>query len=624
MKKKENIAPGTTGASRGNAGNATIIYHTESGQGKRWKLAGKISDDFMLQFPEQLSVILQLFHNRGLTTQREIDEFFDAEYSVDVHDPYLFLDMEKAVERIWSAIEQKQKILVYGDYDADGICSSVILYTTLKKLGAEVEVYIPDRFKEGYGLQEKALKEIIADACIGLVITVDCGVTDVKEVAYLNEHGRDVIIVDHHLVPPIPPAAYAIIAPKREGEPYPFKTLCAAGVTFKVACALIRSEKAKRLEIPEGWEKWLLDMVAIASVADMVPLVGENRTFVKYGLIVIRKTQRIGLRTLLCLRSSRAFEHMTFPLPADAVTAETIAFMIAPRINATSRMDHATVSFELLMTEDEDKAQRFAERVEELNNGRRKTIDQILKEAEAMIAKELQATGKQPRIIVIGKEEWVVGVVGLAAGRLTDKYGVPSFVYGRANGNLKGSCRGIEGFNVVEVMRACNEKGGGILLEFGGHAAAGGFAVSAENIAKFSALLREEGERMLPEKIPAPSLLVEAEVAPHEVTWELCDLLARFEPYGEGNRKPTLLLRKATVASVRLVGEKESHLKMMLKATSADGAVKFFDCIGFGLSERMQMCDVGACVDVVFELEANEWNGTKELQLKLKDIRKSL
>lgn len=606
------------------ASEATMIYHEESGQGKRWKVAEKISEDLVLQFPEQLPSILQLFYNRGLATQREIDEFFDAEYSVDVHDPYLFQDMEKAVARIWDAIEKKQKILVYGDYDADGICSSVILFTTLKKLGAETEVYIPDRFNEGYGLQEKALAEIIADKRIGLVITVDCGVTDVKEVAYLNEHGRDVIIVDHHLVPPVPPAAYAIIDPKREGEPYPFKTLCAAGVTFKVACALIQSEKAKKLEIPEGWEKWLLDMVAIATVADMVPLVGENRTFVKYGLIVIRKTQRVGLRTLLCLRPSRAFEHMTFPLPADAVTAETIAFMIAPRINATSRMDHATVSFELLITEDEEKAQRFAERVEELNNGRRKTIDQILKEAEAMIAQEIQATGKQPRIIVIGKEEWVVGVVGLAAGRLTDKYGVPSFVYGRANGNLKGSCRGIEGFNVVEVMRACNEKGGGILYEFGGHAAAGGFAIAAENIEKFSALLHEEGERVLPEKIPLPSLFVEAEIAPHEITWELCDLLERFEPHGEGNRKPTLLLRNATVASARLVGEKEGHLKLILKTTDQEGAVKFLNCIGFGLSERMRLCDAGMCVDVVFELDANEWNGTKELQLKLKDIRKSL
>ncbi|MCR4323063.1 MAG: single-stranded-DNA-specific exonuclease RecJ [Candidatus Azambacteria bacterium] len=622
--KKGTTASDITPLSSTTENDSMIVCSTENGEGKRWKLSEKISEDFVLQFPEQLRTILQLFHNRGLKTQREIDEFFDAEYSADVHDPYLFLDMEKAVGRIWEAIEKKQKILVYGDYDADGICSSVILSTTLKKLGAEVEVYIPDRFKEGYGLQEKALAEIIADARIGLVITVDCGVTDVKEVDYLNAHGRDVIIVDHHLVPPIPPAAYAIIDPKREGETYPFKTLCAAGVTFKVACALLQSEKAKQLEIPEGWEKWLLDMVAIASVADMVPLVGESRTFVKYGLIVIRKTQRVGLRTLLCLRPSRAFEHMTFPLPAEAVTAETIAFMIAPRINATSRMDHATVSFELLITEDEEKAQRFAERVEELNTSRRKTIDQILKEAEKMIEVEIQASGKQPRIIVLGKEEWAVGVVGLAAGRLTDKYGVPSFIYGMAKGSLKGSCRGIEGFNVVEVMRACNDKGGDILIEFGGHAVAGGFAVAEKDMEKFSALLHEEGERVLPEKIPAPSLLVEAEVASHEVTWELCDLLARFEPYGQGNKKPTLLLRNAMVASVRLVGEKEGHLKMMLKATNEDGTVKFFNCIGFGLSAHMQICDIGACVDVVFELDANEWNGTKELQLKLKDIRKSL
>lgn len=580
-------------------------------------------EGFAAQFPEYSRAVLQLLYNRGLKTQRAIDEFFDAEYSVDVHDPYLFSDMARAVERIWSAIDKGEKIIVYGDYDADGICGSVILATTLKNIGADADAYIPDRFVHGYGLQEKAIAEIVKDKKAKLIITVDCGITDVSEVALLKEKGFDVIITDHHLVPPEPPQAYAIINPKRDGETYPFSGLCGTGVAFKLACALLKSERAKPLDAAkEGMEKWLLDMVAIATIADMVPLVGENRTFVKYGLIVIRKTKRIGLRTLFTLRPARAFEHIPFPLPSEMVTAEAIAFSIAPRINATSRMDRATISYELLITENEEEAQSLAEHVEALNNERRRTIDQILKEAEAVIAKEIEETGKVPDVIVAGNDEWVVGVVGLVSGRITEKYGRPSFIYGKANGAMKGSCRGIDGFHVVEAMRACQDREPGLLAEFGGHPMAGGFAISKENVERFKAYLREYAAAALPKDIPPPVLAIETEVAPEEITWDLCDQLARFEPFGVGNKKPSFLLRNAAITAIRAVGEKEGHLKLKVKAVCADGSVKFFDCIGFGLSSRMEYFGAGHGVDIVFELEANEWNGTRELQIKIKDIRK--
>ena len=605
--------------------DAFFAFRPHDGQGKQWAVAGLMPDEFTLQFPEYSRAILQLLFNRGLRTQREIDEFFDAEYSVDVHDPYLFTDMTRVVERIWGAIEKKEKIIVYGDYDADGICGSVILHTTLKKLGATVDVYIPDRFHEGYGLQEKAIAEMVKDKKVKLVITVDCGITDVHEVELLNKAGLDVIITDHHLVPPQPPAAYAIINPKKEGESYPFTTLCGAGVAFKVACALLKNERALAFDAAkEGMEKWLLDMVAIATIADMVPLVGENRTFVKYGLIVIRKTQRVGLRTLFALRPARALEHIPFPIPAEMVTSETIAFMIAPRINATSRMDRATISFELLITENENEAQTLAEHVEGLNNDRRKAIDQIMKSAEAALAEEITTLGKVPDVIFAGKEDWVVGVVGLVAGRLTEKYGRPSFIYGKANGNMKGSCRGIEGFHVVEAMRACAEKEKGLLGEFGGHPMAGGFSIPEANVEKFKTCLREYAISVLPKDIPPPVLPVEMEAAPDEINWDLCDQLVRFEPHGVGNKKPMFLLRNAVVTAVRAVGEKEGHLKLKVKAVCADGSVKFVDCIGFGLASRMEYFTVGQGVDIVFELEANEWNGTKELQIKIKDIRKTL
>ena len=623
---KEDALLTSSDAREGASGSdALFAFRPLDGQAKQWAVSPEMPADFTVQFPEYSRPILQLLYNRGLRTQREINEFFDAEYSVDIHDPFLFKDMARAVERIWNAIGKKEKIIVYGDYDADGICGSVILCTTLKKLGADVDVYIPNRFVEGYGLQEKAIGEITKDKKVKLVITVDCGITDVHEVEVLKKAGCDVIITDHHLPPPQPPEAYAIINPKSEGEAYPFTLLCGAGVAFKLACALLKDEHAQGIDTAkEGMEKWLLDMVAIATIADMVPLIGENRTLVKYGLIVIRKTQRVGLRTLFALRPARALEHIPFPIPAEMVTAETIAFSIAPRINATSRMDHATISFELLVTEREENAQTLAEHVEALNNERRRTIDQIMKEAEVVIARESEALGKTPDVIFAGHEDWAVGVVGLVAGRLTEKYGRPSFIYGKANGAMKGSCRGIEGFHVVEAMRACAEGEQGLLGEFGGHPMAGGFAVPESNVEKFKACIREYAMRVLPKDIPPPMLAVDAEIAPDEITWEVCDQLARFEPFGVGNRKPLFVLRGAGVASMRTVGEKESHLKLKVKTVRADGSVKFFDCIGFGLSGRMEYFTAGDRVDLVFELETNEWNGTKELQIKIKDIRKAL
>ncbi|MBI3685164.1 single-stranded-DNA-specific exonuclease RecJ [Candidatus Azambacteria bacterium] len=451
------------------ASGPPLAFLPQNGQGKRWQVFSPAPELFTDSFPEYPKVALQLLYNRGLRTQKEVDEFFNPDYPADVHDPYLFIDMEKAVARISRAIEKKEKIIVYGDYDADGVCGSVVLHTALTALGADVEVYIPDRFQEGYGLNEKALAEIVKDKKVGVIVTVDCGVTDVKEVAFLNKKGIDVIIVDHHLVPPEAPACFAMLNPKREGETYPFKYLCATGVAFKFASALLKTDKAIQAGVKEGFEKWLLDIVAIGSVADMVPLLGENRTFVKYGLIVVKKTRRLGLKELLRFQPAR-MNGNGFSAEKGQITAETIAFMIAPRINAASRMAHATASFELLIATDEASATTLADTLEDLNNDRRKSVDRIMKEAAEKLEDE--------PVLFLGDKEWPVGVVGLVSGRLTEKYGKPSFVYGGVNGYYRGSCRGINGFNVVDVMRACDEKEGGLLTEYGGHPMAGGFSVA--------------------------------------------------------------------------------------------------------------------------------------------------
>lgn len=591
-----------------------FAFLPENGQGKRWHAPAPIAGAFSDSFPEYPRVVLQLLYNRGLHTQAEIDEFFNPDYGADVHDPFLFLDMEKAVARVFQAIDAGEKILIYGDYDADGVCGSVVLHTALSALSANVEVYIPDRFLEGYGLNEKAIKEIVKDKKVGVIITVDCGVSDNKEVAFLKEEGKDVIIVDHHLVPPVPPPAFAILNPKKEGERYPFKYLCATGVAFKLASALVKSERGQQAGIAEGFEKWLLDVVATGSVADMVPLLGENRTLVKYGLIVFKRTKRAGMKELVRLQPAR-MNGRGFSIEKGEVTAETIAFSIAPRINAASRMAHATTSFQLLVTESEEEAARLAEIVEGLNNDRRRTVDQIMKETAALVDGE--------SILCVGKDEWPVGVVGLVSSRLTEKHGKPSFVYGRVHHYLRGSCRGVSGFNVVEAMRWCEEQESGLLMEFGGHPMAGGFSILPEKLRRFQELLCAYAEKTLNEEMLHPLLAIDAQVAPEDITWELHDWLSKFEPYGEGNRKPVFLLSGATIASVRAVGQKEDHLKVRLKTQYANGAVKYFDCIGFSLSARMSHCEEGDTVDVVFELEANTWNGIRELQLKLKDIRKA-
>lgn len=591
-----------------------LTFLPQNGQGKRWHAPTPIAGAFLDSFPEYPRVVLQLLYNRGLHAQAEIDEFFNPDYGTDVHNPFLFSEMERSVERIFKAIDAGEKILIYGDYDADGVCGSVVLHTALLALSANVKVYIPDRFLEGYGLNEKAIAEIVQDKEVGVIITVDCGVSDNKEVDFLKEKGIDVIIVDHHLVPPVAPPAFSILNPKKDGESYPFKYLCATGVAFKLASALVKSERAKQAGIAEGYEKWLLDVVATGTVADMVPLLGENRTLVKYGLIVFKRTKRAGMKELVRLQPAR-MNGNGFSIEKGEVNAETIAFSIAPRINAASRMAHASVSFKLLVTEDTKEAERLAEKVEELNNDRRKTVDKIMKEAALLVDSE--------SVLCVGNDEWPVGVVGLVSSRLTEKHGKPSFVYGRVHHYFRGSCRGVSGFNVVEAMRWCNEQEKGLLMEFGGHPMAGGFSILPDKFARFRELLLEYARKTLNEETLHPLLAIDAQVAPEDITWELFDWLSKFEPFGEGNRKPVFLLLGATIVSMRAVGQKEDHLKVRLKTNYTGGVVKYFDCIGFSLSSRMSHCDVGDVVDIAFELEANTWNGIRELQLKLKDIRKA-
>ena len=389
---------------------------------KKWRLAPTINDGLIAQFPAIPILILQLMSNRGLLTQKAIDEFLNPDYGRDIHSPFLFKDMAKAVAEIFSTILKKEKIAVYGDYDADGICGTVILAETLRSLGAEVEAYIPHREKEGYGLNEPALKEL-ANAGNKLIITTDCGVTNIKETALANELGLRVIITDHHNPAPEVPPALAVINPKIVGETYPFKDLAGVGVAFKLAQALAEEDKKRGQKMPLGFEKWLLDLAAIGTIADMSPLLGENRTLVKYGLIVLNKTRRLGLKILM--------EETSL---TGEISAQNVAFQIAPRFNAAGRLNHANAVYKLLTTGSTKEARSLAQELNRANQERQRLTDQILVEIRNGWG---EVDAKEKVLFAIG-DNWPVGVVGLVAGKLCDEFYRPVLVMTRLSGQSAG------------------------------------------------------------------------------------------------------------------------------------------------------------------------------------------
>jgi len=578
---------------------------------KKWKLKKEAPKEFFEKFKEYPKVIAQLLYNRGIDEKEKAEQFFHPDYEKDLKDPLLILGVKKAIRRIEKAIKEKEKIVIYHDYDADGVCGSIVIASTLKEMGVKFKTYTPDRLTEGYGLNKAAIKKI-AEEGVDLLITVDCGITNVEEVAYLNELGADVIIVDHHLPGEVLPPAHSIINPKQKECEYEFKDMCAAGVAFKLCHAIIH-DLGKEYGIKPGFEKWLLDVVAVATIADMMPLLGENRTLVKYGLLVLKKTKRKGLKKLIgsSVRSTRG------------VSANSIAFFVAPMINATSRMTHASTSYELLSTEDEDEAERLFYNVQKANDDRRKYVEEATKEAVYWIEKDLDKNKKLPEVIFMGSDEWTPGIVGLIAGKLTEKYQRPSFIYGRVGEILKGSCRGLNGFNVVEAMDYCAKKDPELFKNFGGHKMAGGFSIYEDKKEKFQKLLQEAGDKLLTKEAKENILEVESEILHDEIAYDMYKHLSLFEPYGQGNTMPNFLGKGFLVQDSKLVGNGSKHLKLTLKTELQSGKVAFFDAVGFRMPEFFEKVKKGDKIDIVFNIEENEWNGRKNLQLVLKDIKLS-
>ncbi len=577
---------------------------------KKWTVAPVVGQAFINQFPQYNPVVAQLLFNRDLTEQEQIDEFFNSTYDHNIHDPFLFNDMKKVVKIIFKAIEAKKKILVFGDFDADGVTSTAVMASALKAFGANVDVYIPHREKEGYGLSKDSV-QTIKEKDVDLIITVDCGISNHEEVDMIHDLGMEIIITDHHYEPLVIPKAEAIINAQLETEKYPFKALAGVGAAYKVAQAMMSYAQEHKISLNEyydnlfsgyaGFEKWLLDLVAIGTVADCVPLVGENRTLVKYGLIVLGQTKRLGLRKLM----------EAINVNFNNISTITIGYQIAPRINAAGRLKDAKIAYDLFMAETEEEVGQLVENLNEINTERQKLTQKIYREAKSQVAEQ-----KEDRMMVAVGETWPIGVIGLVAGKLAEHYNSPILVISKSQGTYQGSGRSVEGFNIVEALQSIEN----YFAHYGGHAQACGFTLeSNESLDDFTDSLKKIANSDLDHFELNPLINIDAEIDFKQINWKLFEDLQKFTPFGEANPEPVFLAKEVEIKKIQAVGKNGRHLRMLLKQKSSP---MYWKSIGFGLGDIWSdMIQADDFIDIAFSVQLNEWNGNRELQLHLKDIR---
>ncbi|SFA94652.1 MULTISPECIES: single-stranded-DNA-specific exonuclease RecJ [unclassified Bacillus (in: firmicutes)] len=556
----------------------------------RWIVRESIEDkaETLMNELKITPFVASMLVNRGLDTVDTARYFLFGQDSF--HDPYLLKGMDAAVARIRKAIELQEPILVFGDYDADGVSSTVVLMTALRDLGANAQYYIPNRFTEGYGPNEPAFRAA-ADNGVRLIITVDTGISALHEAAIAKEIGVDLIITDHHEPGPQLPEALAIIHPKLEDSIYPFKELAGVGVAFKLAHALYG-------ELPEH----LLEIAVIGTIADLVSLKDENRTIAKRGIEKLKGTQNIGLKAIL----KRAGVDMT------NISEETIGFTIGPRINAVGRLENADMAVELLLTNDRDEAEALAEEMENLNKERQNIVNTITAEAIEMVERDFPVD--QNKVLVIGKAGWNAGVIGIVASRLVDRFYRPTIVlsFDEEKGLAKGSARSIEGFDLFKNLSLSRD----ILPHFGGHPMAAGMTLELANVPELRSRLNELCGEQLTEKDFVPVTMLDGEISLKDINLSSLAELNLLAPYGMDNPKPKILIRDADISSMRKIGSEQNHLKLAL---ADEGNV--LDGIGFGLGPLLDQISQASKVSVIGELSINEWNNIRKPQIFIKDAK---
>lgn len=511
-------------------------------------------------------LVSELLSKRGITEADQIERFLNPDYERDTHDPFLLNDMERAVARVLAAFAQNEHIAVYADFDCDGIPGAAVLHDFFRKIGYEnFEVYLPHRDREGYGFHKEAIDQL-AERKVSLIITVDVGTTATASIEHAKEKGIDVIVTDHHEIIGVVPKAYAVVNPKL-GE-YPFRDLCGAAVAFKLVQATLAEGKKRGITrftaIPEGWEKWLLDLVAIATVADMVPLVGENRALAHFGLRVLRKTTRLGLLSLINrLRLRRA-----------ELTEDDIAFSIAPRINAASRMDEPDAAFTLLTASEKNMADYVAAHLEDLNTQRKAQVSGVVRQAKKLVRARFK---KEDRVVVLGNPEWKPAILGLAANSIMADRGGVVCIWGRdANGNLKGSCRSDGSVSLVDLFSDAKD----VFEEAGGHAKSGGFSVSHKNVHTLPEVLAAAGQRLADTSRAAEKLIpasYDALIALSEISPHLLSQVSQLAPFGIENPKPMFRIQKALVTEIRRFGKSSAHVELSLECRKSGTRVRAFD-----------------------------------------------
>jgi len=561
-----------------------------------WDIAPEYKKELSDKFPEINPIILQLLYNRGLDTQKKIDEFLMPDYSQDLHDPFLLEDMRKSVDRIYQALEGKEKMAICGDYDADGITAVAILYFVFKKLGAEnLITYIPDRDTEGYGLNENLIRRLLEEKT-KLIITCDCGVTNVKEINLAEKSGTDVIVTDHHCQPEQIPEAFAIINPQLNREKYPFKRLAGVGVAFKLIQALL-SDRRCPIENKEGTEKWLLDLVAVGTVADCMPLLGENRTLVKYGLIVLNKSSNLGLRAMI-KRSNLNFGELD---------AASINYQLSPRLNAAARIKHADEALNLILAQDAGQAEEMALNLNEFNKKRQQLVEKTFEEIKNQVGPE-----PQEKILVVLGQNWPKGVLGLSANKTVEQHCRPVIILTQRDKEITGSGRSIPNFNIYQALVPFKK----YFSRFGGHPGALGLTI--KDPALFDDFKREVqkiGQEQLTEQDLKPRIKVDVQLDLEGVNWSLYDELKKFEPFGRDNDQPNFLARNIHLDSWQMVGQNGRHCRII----AGNGRKMIY----FDAQERIEDLKTGDRLDIVFQLGVNQWNGQQELQMKVIDLRKS-
>jgi single-stranded-DNA-specific exonuclease len=564
---------------------------------KRWEVAPRAPETHFTQFPDISPLIVQILYNRGFTTPAEVYDFLS--YRCDDNDPFALKGMRPAVERLNRAILNQESIAVYGDYDADGVTATALMIKVLTALGAQAQAYIPNRFDEGYGLNNEALVEL-AERGARVVLTVDCGIRSVQEVAYGNSLGLDIIITDHHTVGKQVPPALAAINPKQADCNYPFKELAGVGLAYKLAQALLSSNDLNNQHSRiDAQADDFLDLVALGTVADLAPLYGENRQLVYQGLRQLNHSLRPGLNALMTEGKARSM---------SAITAGTIGFVIGPRLNAAGRLDSALAAYRLLIADTELEAIHLAAQLDLQNRERQKLTDELVQAARQTI---LADDVRQP-LYFVRHPDFNPGVVGLAASRLCEEFYRPALVAEQGPEFTKGSARSIPEFHITDALDQCSD----LLVRYGGHAAAAGFTLENKNFPALQQRLLTIARQHLDVAQLRPTISIDGEVNLRGVRPALIEAVDNLQPFGYGNPTPRFLSRNLQVKYKKAVGQDGHHLRLTL----FDGRQNW-SAIAFRQGYWADKLQVSQPIDVVYHLEFNDWNGERRMQLNIKDLR---